>query len=46
MYVGNRNGNNYNIKLANECYGKRITYLKIVNYGILILKIIVPQNYV
>ena len=28
MYVGNRNGNNYNIKLANECYGKRITYLK------------------
>ena len=28
MYVGNRNGDNYNIKLADECYGKRITYLK------------------
>ena len=28
MYVGNRNGNNYDIKLADECYGKRITYLK------------------
>ena len=28
MYVGNRNGDNYKIKLAQECYGKRVTYFK------------------
>ena len=28
MYVGNRNASNYNIRLADECYGKRVTYLK------------------
>ena len=28
MYVGNRNGQNFNIKSAEECYGKRYTYKK------------------
>jgi hypothetical protein len=28
MYVGNRNGENYKIKLAEECYGKRWKYIK------------------
>ena len=34
MYVGNREGTNYKIKLAEEIYGKRLTYKKNVeNYN-------------
>ena len=37
MYIGNRTGENYKIKLAEEIYGKRVTYKKNVeNYH--------PQN--
>lgn len=31
MYVGNREGKNFNVKLAEECYGKRWSYKKNVS---------------